>query len=422
MLALLTVAPARSAVAQQPPAAEPAQDPPIAAPTTTADRSGFLDEPYAIARGIEFSSRFLTSADSDEPKNGFYPELSNMITGAGWISAGPGYRHWLFGDRLLVDASAAISWRTYKMAQVRLEVPTLSRGRIVAGTQLRWQDLTQVTYFGPGPHSRPLDRSEYRLRSTELVGYTTLRLLRWLSINGSVGWVASPTLGPPTGPFKRGNPDTRQLFAEDPVYRFAEQPSYVHGEVSLVADTRDRRGYPTSGGVYRVSGGTYSDRGIDAFGFERYEGEAAHFVPLAKRRIVFALHGWLVASHTGEGQVVPLYLLPSLGGANTLRGYANYRFHDRNILVVNAESRIAVFTHVDVAVFADAGNVAPRVFDLNLDRRSYGIGLRVHSRGSTIARIDAARGGEGWQLLFRVNDPFRFSRISKRTATLPFVP
>jgi hypothetical protein len=105
-----------------------------------------------------------------------------------------------------------------------------------------------------------------------------------------------------------------------------------------------------------------------------------------------------------------------------MRGYANYRFHDRNSLVLNTESRVAVFTHVDAALFVDAGNVAARVSDLNLDRVSLGIGLRVHSRSATLARLDVARGGEGWQLFFRVNDPFRLSRIARRTATLPFVP
>ena len=36
--------------------------------------------------------------------------------------------------------------------------------------------------------------------------------------------------------------------------------------------------------------------------------------------------------------------------------------------------------------------------------------------------LDVAHGDEGWRVLFRVNDPFRFSRLSRRTAPLPFVP
>jgi outer membrane protein assembly factor BamA len=119
---------------------------------------------------------------------------------------------------------------------------------------------------------------------------------------------------------------------------------------------------------------------------------------------------------------VPFYLQPSLGGHNTLRGYTDYRFHDRNLLVVNVEARFAVFTHVDAAVFADAGNVAARVSELNLDKRSYGVGWRLHSRESTFARLDLAHGAEGWNVLVRLSDPLHLARFTRRLAPAPFVP
>jgi outer membrane protein assembly factor BamA len=150
--------------------------------------------------------------------------------------------------------------------------------------------------------------------------------------------------------------------------------------------------------------------------------EAARFIPVSRSRVVLALHGWLAGTDTSEGSWVPFYLQPSLGGHNTLRGYADYRFHDRNLLVVNLEARFALFTHVDAAVFADAGNVAPRVSDLDLDKRSYGVGWRLHSRESTFARIDVAHGAEGWRFLFRLSDPLHLSRLTRRLAPVPFVP
>jgi hypothetical protein len=71
------------------------------------DVAGLLSEPSVIGRSIEFANRVMKSGDGGEVKNGFYPELSNMVTGAGWISGGPGYRHWLFGDRLFETASSS---------------------------------------------------------------------------------------------------------------------------------------------------------------------------------------------------------------------------------------------------------------------------------------------------------------------------
>jgi hypothetical protein len=322
----------------------------------------------------------------------------------------------------LVDTSAAISWRAYKMAQARFELTRLAHGRLAVGTQVLWQDLTQVTFFGEGPESLEENRSEYRLKSTETVGYAVLRPIKPLAIGGRIGWMNRPSVLAPAGTFKRGNPATEEVFPDDPVFALAEQPSYGYGEVSIAMDTRDHRGYPTTGGLYRAAWSAYSDRDAGTFSVRRSEAEVAQFVPLAGSRVVLAGHVWLVASDTADAGQVPFYLQPSLGGHNTLRGYSNYRFHDRNLVVLNLESRFALFTHVDAALFADAGSVAPRVSDLTLDRTSFGIGLRMHSQRTTFARFDVAHGAEGWKFLFHLNDPLHLSRLSRRTAPVPFVP
>ena len=212
------------------------------------------------------------------------------------------------------------------------------------------------------------------------------------------------------------------MFSSDPVFSMEVQPSFGYPEASVTVDTRDHRSHPTTGGVYRAAVSDFTDQDHGTFSVHRSEAEAAHFVPLSRPRLVLALHGWLVASDTAADATIPFYLQPSLGGHNTLRGYADYRFHDRNSLVMNAEARLAVFAHVDAAVFADAGNVGAQLSDLNLGKRSYGIGWRMHSRASTFARVDLAHGGEGWRLLFRLNDPLHLSRLTRRMAPVPFVP
>jgi hypothetical protein len=308
------------------------------------------------------------------------------------------------------------------MAQARFELPHLARSHFIVGSQVRWQDLTQITYFGEGPETAEAARSEYRLKSTNIVGYATVRPIQRLTINFRVGWLTQPELLAPAGRFLRGNPPTQLVFPDDPVFAVPEQPNYGYVERSLAYDTRDHRSHPTSGGVYRTAWTSYTDRTNRTFSFERADVEAAHFLPLAGSRVVVATHGWFVASSTDDGQLVPFYLLPSLGGHSTLRAYTDYRFHDRNLLVVNVESRFAVFPHIDVAVFADAGSVAPDISDLNLGKRGYGVGLRMHSRQSTFARVDIAHGAEGWRFFFRLSDPLHLSRLSRRTAAIPFVP
>jgi outer membrane protein assembly factor BamA len=140
---------------------------------------------------------------------------------------------------------------------------------------------------------------------------------------------------------------------------------------------------------------------------------------------VIALRGWAVFSETSGGNTVPFYLLPSLGGKNTLRGYYDYRFHDRDMEVFNAESGWGLFTHLDAAVLVDADKVASQARDLDFShfRTSYGAGLRVHTRQSTIGRLDVGHSPEGWRIVFEVSDPFKHSTLSGgRTEVIPFVP
>src|SRR6185312_8690912 len=156
----------------------------------------------------------------------------------------------------------------------------LAHSRVSAGAQVMWQDATQVTYFGVGPDTTAATRSEYRLTSTDVVGYATLRPQSWLSIGGRGGWLGRPAIDSPSGSFKRGNPSALDLFVNDPTVEILRQPNFLHTEVSVTADTRDSRSHPAHGGVYRGAMATYSDQGGGTFSFERYEAEAAHFVNL----------------------------------------------------------------------------------------------------------------------------------------------
>jgi hypothetical protein len=394
-----------------------------AAPVSAQDdrQTALLPEPQIVTNAVDLVTKFKGD-EAAAPKNGFYPDAGQMITGAGWISIGPGYRHHLFADRAVVDLSTALSWRAYKTAQARFELPSLANGRVTVGSQVLWRDLTQVVYYGGGPDSAESAESDYRMQASNAVLYGTVRSNRAVSLTGRVGWLTHVGLSSSTGPFDRDLPDTFQEFAGEPGTQPSRQPGYFHGDVSLIADTRDHPGHPSRGGVYRAGWAAFTDRGAGVFGFDRYELEAAQFVPIFAGRSVLAVRGWGVFSNTSGDQVIPFYLLPSLGGHNTIRSYANYRFHDRNLLVVNAESRWALMPHVDAAVFVDAGNVAPRAADLDLARTGYGTGVRLHTGTTTFARFDVAKGSEGWRFEFRLNDPIRLARLKQHTAAVPFVP
>ncbi len=249
-------------------------------------------------------------------------------------------------------------------------------------------------------------KSVYSVKSTQLTAYATLRPVRWMDIGGEIGWM-NPEAEHVEGGLLNGVLDKR---------------TFVPTEASLTVDTRDFPEHPTRGIVLRGVGARYQDRTHGTQSFDRYEGEAAGFIPMAGSRVVFALHGWVVGSEPRDGGAVPFYLQPSLGGVTTLRSFTDYRFHDNSMLVTNASLRFALMTHLDLTVFADAGNVAAQTRDLNLDHQSYGAGIRLHTRRETFVMVDAATGSEGWKILFRLHDPIGLSRRTKRGPLAPFVP
>jgi hypothetical protein len=417
-IALLFCSNQRSAFAQA--GTPPANPAPQAPPATTPQQSaGLMSEPGFLSSAIGFANQFSDRDDSQ--KSGFYPELSNMITGSGWVSVGPGYRRYFGKDDLtMFDASAAMSWHLYKMGQARLERQQLAGGHLTIGSQVMWQDNTQVNYFGIGPDVSDDDRSQYQMQSTDVVGYATVTTKEWLSINGELGWLGRPKLMNPGGTFKPSVPSTLDAFPDDPAANLSEQPKFLHSEASIIADTRDHRGHSTSGSMYRGALTNYWDKSDGVFTFHTWEAEGLKYIPLSDARVVLAFHGWSVYSNPSND--IPFYLLPTMGGNRTNRAFHNFEFHDNNLLVLQAESRFAVWEHMDAALFVDAGNVAQHYGDLNLDQRSYGAGLRVHTEKTTLARLDVADGHQGWHVVFSTSEPFRLPRVHRIPAIIPFFP
>jgi hypothetical protein len=379
-----------------------------------------LTEPPAITRGIELYERLMDRADKPD---GFYPEFGGLITGSGWLSVGPGYRHRIANGRGQVSVSGALSLRLYNMARARVDFPDAAGGRIAFGLHALYRDSLRVNYFGPGAASDESDRSGYRLRTTEVAG-DAATTSGPVQITGRVGWIPQVRITRMGGRIP-DYPDTQALFTESEAPGLDHPTSFLFAEIAAGADTRRDPGYPTRGGLYEVRWAGYSDRDADRYGFQRFDVGASQYVAIGSPGWVLALDGWIVGTRTGEGQTVPFYLLPSLGGKNTLRGYADFRFHDRNLELFSIESRWSLYPHVALAVFADAGKVASRFGALGVTglERSVGAGIRVHNAHSMLGRLDIAHGPEGWHAIATMSAPFKRSTPDAgKRALVPFVP
>jgi hypothetical protein len=126
------------------------------------------------------------------------------------------------------------------------------------------------------------------------------------------------------------------------------------------------------------------------------EGEVLQLIPILRANWVIALCGLATVTDIKDTGNVPYFLLPSLGGGSTLRGYPDFRFRDRNRLLMNAERRWTPARFLDMAVFYDTGKVAARQEDLNFRdlKESYGIGMRLIGLQGYAFRIEAARSRE----------------------------
>src|SRR4029079_11857385 len=134
------------------------------------------------------------------------------------------------------------------------------------------------------------------------------------------------------------------------------------------------------------------------FGFRELSYEAIQHFPILRDTWVISLRGLAETAYTRDGQDVPSFLLPHLGGGSNLRGFDTWRFRDRNRLLLQAEWRIMVNRFMETALFYDAGKVAARAADLTplFDdlKHDYGFGTRFHAPFQTAFRIDVARSSE----------------------------
>jgi outer membrane protein assembly factor BamA len=382
---------------------------PALAQNTTEDKPGVFSRTFSWV-----TEKMVDGAGQD--KDGLYPELGGLIPGAG-LAVGPGYRQHLFGDSAMVSASATISARRYSMMQSRIEWPSLFSNRLSLGVSGKYQDFTQINYFGVGPETDKSAWSNYRLKGVDLAGSAAVRPVYWLSIGGSAGYIRNVDI---LRGLSSTHPSTGDSFDENTAPGLTVQPRYGHANVFVEADTRNVQGYATNGGVYRIGMTAFHDVDGSGQSFRRVEADATQYVPVIRKNWILAVRGQAALSQTGAGNTVPFYMMPTLGGRTTLPGYNDYRFRDRNAASIGAEYRIPVFGMVDAAVFGDAGRVAPTARGLWEGRlvHDYGVGLRLHSTTRSLARLDVARGREGMRFSVGLT---KFLGAS-RNNVIPYVP
>jgi hypothetical protein len=336
------------------------------------------------------------------PQN-FYPMIPSAYPSGGF-ALGAGYRR-RFGDTGWFDVHGAYSILSYKMLDATIHLPELGDGAFRTDINAHYVDATQVRYFGIGNEAPESAETNYGLKPISFGITESVSPTWWLGFGGGIDYVTYETRSGE----RTTTPSTEEVF--DPVvgapglftdFTYWRPRGYVEIDwrttSNLPRSERPRFGvtYATSGGLYRVDYTRYSEQDLEGFDFNRIDIELDQFIPIARANWVIALRALASTTDVNDGDVVPFFLLPSLGGGSELRGYPNFRFTDRHRMLLTAEYRWTPSKFMDMAIFYEVGKVASRREDLDFEdlHDSYGIGVRFHAPRLTALRFDLAHSDE----------------------------
>lgn len=182
----------------------------------------------------------------------------------------------------------------------------------------------------------------------------------------------------------------------------------------LIYDTRDSPITTTRGTDAEAFVGGASKSALSEYNYYRYGAELKHFRPIAspnesEPRFVTAAR---IRFEDIRGSV-PFWLLPSLSGKYTHRGYGEGRFTDHSMAVFGAEQRCRLYERkisgVSASLWLDPffayGTVAsnPEEFQAKYLRPVFGTALRLVAKSQLVASLDFGVGQEGLKAFIDIN-------------------
>ncbi len=373
------------------------------------EEPGFLEEVAIRVSGFIEENQLVIDLPSLD-LYGITPVLGGLKSGAGYTG---GLRVEWFRNRLSHYASVEALASLEKYYGFK-GVYGYDSDRYVGYGYARYWHLPEENFYGIGPNTKPADLAIYRLNEAV--------------IGGLFGW--SPLYHTLLGTHLSYRTERYGPGRDDDVPTIEEAYVDVPGQgvdvdyVALAAyaefDTRNlsykkafgRRFAPTdrrlrgvsldaTEGIYFAAELThYFDVASNQYGFTRLNLETQEYIPIRHGLQVIALRQYASLTSSSTGNIIPFYMMQTLGGAHTLRGFDSFRFRGRNLLLFNTEFRWQVMRYLDLALFVDAGHVFRELENVSLYdlEVGYGLGFRVKSDGGVIARLDVAHSREGFSL------------------------
>jgi hypothetical protein len=355
--------------------------------------------PYELSKAERIMNR-----SEDVLINGnlhWHPFFESAYAGGGF-TLGAGYMRHVSAYSVL-DVRGSWTVANYKRAEAAFTSPHLFQRRGSLLLLGGWREATQVGFYGFGTDTSKHDRVNYDFRQPYASGLLEFKPTRrlWL-VRGGFEWTQWDQRSG-HGTF----PSVDTVFTPETLPGLDAKVTYLHTQATAGFDWRTSPGYSRRGGFYGVTAHDYHDTDND-FGFRQVDYEVIQHFPILREAWVISLHGLAQTTYTKDDEAIPFFMMPSVGGGSSLRGFSSWRFRDRHSLLLQAEWRIMANQFLDSAVFYDAGKVTDRRSHLNLDnlKSDYGFGVRFHGPLSTALRAELARSNEGLRLVFTVSPAF----------------
>ena len=261
---------------------------------------------------------------------------------------------------------------------------------------VRYRNFPREIFYGLGMDSDESNRTGYRHEesSVDIVG--GYQIARWFGIQGRAGLLGT-NVGVTTDDDR---PDIGNVFGPVDAPGVAHQPDFLHLDAGLYLATVGDPNLPA--GTVGLRFARFNELDGTRFQFNRFSLDMRGYLPLGSRQRTFAVRFYASRDYADDGSEIPFFMMKSLGGQDTLRGYRNYRFRDENLLYVSGEYRWEATTGLELALFYDTGKVfkGRSGFEFDGMKHSYGVGLRAKSFRRVSFRLEAGRSGDGNTLVF----------------------
>jgi hypothetical protein len=328
-------------------------------------------------------------------ERGYFPIFGGFPDGAGF-AAGLEIRRQAGPAELSLMGGASVFG--YVEARASVEYPAAGRGMTMAGrdgfgltVEGMFSRRTREEFYGIGQDSREQARSVYGRHIFDGRGRVGLPVGRRVAMELGAGFVQMDLIDA----IHPSLPSIDEVFDGLPAQAQGRFQA-LYGTLAMEYEGRDVPGNPSRGIYLRLEAGVRHALDED-FSHSYTDSYASGIVPLGGRR-TFSVWGQLMTVHRVGDDEIPFFLLPRIGGSETLKAYQRFRFADEAAGLISAEYAFMISPEPNLAFFAfgQLGGVGEEVGQVFQDiKPSVGFGIRFLTSTSTAARLELAFGDEG---------------------------